>query len=286
MSPKDHYARLEVGADATPATIKRAYRRLARRYHPDVSQLPDGEAQFKAVAEAYEVLGDAGKRAAHDLATHRESAAAAFKPARDWAAGSKPSDFFEGLFAQRSDPAQGGDQQARLKIPLKDAYLGAQHGIVLSQAGAQRRIEVDIPKGVRDGQRLRLAGLGLPGSGGQPAGDLYLQIELLPHAVFQVDGADVSFELPLTPWEAALGASLTVPTPAGGTLQLTVPAGAAPGSRLRLQGRGLPGATPGSLFARLSLVLPPAATTQAREAYEALARASGGFEARPLLQQA
>lgn len=286
MSTKDHHARLEVGADASLATIKRAYRRLARRYHPDVSQLPDGEAQFKAVTEAYEVLGDAGKRAAHDLAAHRESAAA-FKPASDWAPGAtKPDDFFEGLFANRSDHAPGGDQQAGLKIALKDAYLGAHHGIVLSQAGAQRRIQVDIPKGVRDGQRLRLAGLGLPGRGGQPAGDLYLRIELLPHALFQVHGADVIFELPLAPWEAALGASLTVPTPAGGTLQLTVPAGAAPGSRLRLEGQGLPGATPGDLFARLSLVLPPAATTPSREAYEALARASAGFEPRPLLKQA
>jgi curved DNA-binding protein len=176
---------------------------------------------------------------------------------------------------------KGADHHARIEIALEDAYRGARHTITLrmpvidaqGQAGVhERQVEVNIPKGVRPGQHLRLAGLGEPGSGAVPAGDLYLEIAFRPHPRFRVDGADLWFDLPVSPWEAALGATVNAPTP-DGEVALGVPAGSASGRKLRLKGRGLPGKTPGDLYAVLQVALPKADTDAAREAYAALARA-------------
>lgn len=318
MEFKDYYSELGVARSATQDEIKRAYRKLARKFHPDVSKEPDAENRFKAVAEAHEALIDPERRAAYDdLAQRRAQAQArgqAFDPSAGWdggyefsgrggdgaspGGGADFSDFFESLFGQarrqargqgpagQADPGArargpGADHHARIDIALEDAFLGARHTITMrhpvidaqGQASLrERQLEVNIPKGVRPGQHLRLAGLGEPGQGDAPAGDLYLEIEFRPHPRYRVDGADLWFDLPVSPWEAALGASLNVATPEG-EVQLGVPAGSGAGRKLRLKGRGLPGKTPGDLYAVLQVALPKADTDAAREAYAAMARA-------------
>ena len=186
----------------------------------------------------------------------------------------------------------GADHHARIEIELEDAYRGAHHTISLRRpvVDAQghaviqdRQVEVNIPKGVRPGQHLRLAGMGEPGHGMAPAGDLYLEIAFRPHPRFRIDGADVWVDLPVAPWEAALGATVNAPTPEG-EVQLGIPAGSTPGRKLRLKGKGLPGKTVGDLYARLTISLPPAATATEREAYAALARAFPQHDPRNLPQ--
>lgn len=306
MEFKDYYATLGVARDASADDVKRAYRKLARKYHPDVSKEPDAEARFKELGEAYEVLKDADKRAAYDTIGQR-SGGEAFQPPPDWDTAYEfhggadhgsggfgahdYSDFFESLFGR---PARGGrgdapvnlrgeDHHARMLVDLEDAYTGARRSLTLRMPARdaqgrvvmqERQLEVTIPKGIRQGQQLRLAGQGGPGLGSGPAGDLFIEIGFQPHPRLRVDGRDVYVDLPLAPWEAALGATVTLATPAG-ALELRVPAGSAAGRKLRLKGQGLPGDPAGDLYALVTITLPPADTDARRQAYEALRAAAG-----------
>lgn len=317
MDFKDYYAALGVERGASAEDIKRSYRKLARKYHPDVSKQPDAETRFKDIAEAYEVIGDAERRAAYDAVASSRKQGQEFNPPPGWNSGFEfggfefgggdfgmggdgdHSAFFDALFrnARRQGsrapaPAGGGDHHAKVQIELRDSYCGGQRSISLrtptpgmgdSVTMQDRQLDVNIPKGIRPGQHLRLAGQGSPAQGGLPAGDLYLEIEFAPHPLFRLDGADLYIELPVAPWEAALGASLTVPMP-DGRVQLNVPAGSSPGRKLRLKGKGLPGAQAGDLYVLLHVALPPADTDAARQAYEALARAFPDFNPRRLLE--
>ncbi len=322
MKYKDYYETLGVSRTATQDEIKTAYRKLARKYHPDVSKVPDAEARFKEINEANEVLKDPEKRVAYDQMGSNWKAGQEFKPPPNWdqgfefrgGAGSPfgggggggesfdASDFFESLFGRRNGTAGGGarrrtsvqgeDHNAKVLIDIEDSYRGAERQVTLrspveSPDGRvslqERTLDVHIPKGIRPGQHLRLAGQGAPGSGGAKAGDLYLEIEFGPHAFYRVDGADVYVDLPLAPWEAALGADVDVPTPEG-TLQLTVPKGSTAGRKLRLKGRGLPGKTPGDLYAVLQIVPPRADSDAAKAAYDNLAKAFPDFRPRAHLQ--
>lgn len=299
MKFKDYYEILGVPRDATQEAIKSAYRKLARKYHPDVSKVPDAEVRFKELGEAYAVLKDPEKRAAYDQVGSEWKPGQDFQPPPGWDAGFEfsgadfgadpglgHSDFFEALFGHQSragrgarGSAQGQDHHAKVLIDLNDAYLGAQRSITLRMPVAdgqgrttlqERRLDVNIPKGIRAGQHLRLAGQGAPGQGGGPNGDLYLEIAFNPHPLFRAEGRDVYLDLPLAPWEAALGAALTAPTPTG-PVRLTIPAGSPAGRRLRLKGRGLPGSPPGDLYVILTIVLPPADNETAQAAYRAMA---------------
>ena len=289
MQFKDYYEVLGVARDASDDDIKRASRKLARKYHPDVSQEADAEARFKELGEAYEVLQDAEKRAAYDRLGARYRGGQDFQPPPDWGNGFEFSgagagdgafsDFFESLFGRRAAAAQApGDHHARIAIDLEDAFSGAERQVTLQspQRGAdgrvrmvERSLALRIPRGVREGQRLRLAGQGAPGLDGR-RGDLYLEIQFNPHRWYRVDGRDLQLTLPVAPWEAALGAKVIAPTP-GGRVELAVPAGAQSGRRLRLKGRGLPGEPPGDLYVELDVVLPPADSDAARALYRRMA---------------
>jgi curved DNA-binding protein len=315
MEFKDYYATLGVERTATQDEVKRVYRKLARKYHPDVSKEPDAEARFKEVAEAHEALIDTERRAAYDDIAQRHASGQPFEPPPGWDSGFEYgargpaggdadfSDFFGSLFGRggpedlhrRSSgggPVQGRDHHAKVAIGLLDAYQGAQrmislHMPVVDAAGRtalqERQLDVHIPKGVREGQHLRLTGQGAMGHGGAPAGDLYLEVQLLPHPVFRVDGGDLSFDLPVAPWEAALGATVTAPTP-DGHVQLSVPPGSSQGRKLRLKGKGLPGKVPGNLYALLTIALPPSASESEMKAYSAFAGAFVGYNPRAALE--
>lgn len=313
MEFKDYYAALGVEKTATTDQIKRAYRKLARKYHPDLNKAADAEARFKDVAEAYEALQDPEKRAAYDAlgADHRDGRS--FTPPPGWDSGFEysgrgdaddaraHSDFFETLFGRqaagargprRSATQAGGDHHAKVEIELQDTYRGASRTVTLRtpQADADgrvtlttRQLTVNITKGVRSGQHLRLAGQGGAGFGEGPAGDLYLEIQIAPDARFRVDDRDVAIDLPVAPWEAALGASVTLPTP-DGNVQLSIPPGSASGRRLRLKGKGIPSQPPGDLYAVLTIAIPPSETTAAREAWTQLATAFADFNPRQALE--
>ena len=312
MKFKDYYETLGVARDATPDDVKRAYRKLARKYHPDVSKAPDAEARFKEIGEAGEVLRDSEKRAAYD-AVGRPGADADFQPPPGWDSGFEfsgrgdegfdpqdHSDFFEALFGRAARGAgarrqtmhmPGQDHHAKVLIDLEDAYAGAKRSIslrmpALDGAGRgvlqERTLDVNIPKGVRAGQNLRLAGQGGPGLGDGPTGDLFLEIEFHTHRLYRVDGRDVYVDLPLAPWEAALGASVSVPTP-DGEVELTIPPSSAAGRKLRLKGKGIPGQPPGDMYVVVTIVLPPASTEPARRAYEAF-KAATDFNPRAMLK--
>ncbi|MFP4181932.1 MAG: DnaJ C-terminal domain-containing protein [Thiohalospira sp.] len=309
MEYKDYYDILGVSRDATQDDIKKAYRKLARKYHPDVSEAADAEERFKEVGEAYEVLKDPEKRAAYDQLGSNWQQGQDFRPPPDWDtgfefrgggfAGEGFSDFFEFVFGGGSpfgpDMAGGGrgrgggggfrsqgeDHHAKVAIDLEDSYSGATRTITLQVpeydpqgrlVRRQRQIEVRIPKGITSGQRIRLSGQGAPGMGGGPAGDLYLEVEFRPHRLFQVDGHDVTLELPIAPWEAALGAKVSVPT-LGGSVELSIPEGARSGQRLRLKGRGLPGNPAGNQYVRLKIEAPAAKTDEQRELYQRMREA-------------
>ncbi|WP_321527841.1 DnaJ C-terminal domain-containing protein [Sedimenticola selenatireducens] len=305
MQYKDYYAVMGVNKDSTQDEIKRAYRRLARKYHPDVSKEENAEARFKEVGEAYEVLKDPEKRAAYDQLGANWKAGEDFRPPPDWDAGfefsgggftegdaSEYSDFFESLFGQgfgstfhstrRSSGfhAPGQDHHAKVLIDLEDAFHGATRTITLHApeldsrghvVTRERTLNVRIPKGVRQGQQIRLAGQGTAGIGQGAAGDLYLEIEFKPHSLYRVDGRDLYIDLPVSPWEAALGAKVKLPTPAG-VIDLTVPAGSGSGRKLRLKGRGIPGGNPGDLYAILQIALPPADNEKANALYRKMAQ--------------
>lgn len=282
MEYKDYYRTLGVARDASAEDIKRAYRKLARKYHPDVSKEPNAENRFKDVAEAYEVLKDPEKRAAYDQLGSNWQAGQGFSPPPGWTwsaefrggqGGAGFSDFFDSLFGHGFAGERGPrrrstreDQHARVQITLEDAFHGSSRAVNLSQPGGRSRtLEVRIPKGVRAGQRIRLAG---QGSGG---GDLYLEIDFAPHRLYRLEGTDLYLDLPITPWEAALGATVKVPT-LGGPVELTIPAGAQSGDKLRLRGRGLPATpTPGDQYVVLKMVTPAARTDAARDLYNRMA---------------
>lgn len=295
---KDYYQTLGVEKNASADDIKKAYRKLVRKYHPDVSKVSDAEKKTKELNEAYDVLGDAEKRAAYDELGRGHRPGQPFEPPPDWgsaydfgAGGGNAEDFFSDLFAhagrrggQRGAGAQfkmrGDDIHASISIPLQDAYHGASRTITLRvpERDAQGRVvtrdrtlSVNIPKGVMPGQQLRLAGQGHPGINGGAAGDLFLEVELQADPRYRVEGRDVYENVPVAPWEAALGAQIDVPTPSG-QVQVTVPAGSQPGRKLRLKGRGIPGHPPGDLYLILDLVLPPANDERARELYQTMAR--------------
>ncbi|WP_206606068.1 DnaJ C-terminal domain-containing protein [Steroidobacter cummioxidans] len=293
---KDYYKIMGVARDAGQDELKRVYRRLARKYHPDVSKEKDAEARFKEVQEAYEVLKDPQKRAAYDQLGSNWRQGQEFRPPPDWgqnfefsnAFGDQEggfSDFFSSLFGGaargggrargaggRGFAMAGDDQVASIEIDLEDSFRGGTQTIELkSGPGATRKLKITIPQGIVEGQRIRLAGQGSPGHGGGPAGDLYLEVRFRKHKLYQVEGRDVTLTLPVAPWEAALGATVPTPTLAG-PVDLRIPANAKAGQRMRLKGRGLPGATPGDQYVVLKIVLPPADTSQARELYERMQR--------------
>jgi len=296
---KDYYQTLGVDKGASADEIKKAYRKLVRKYHPDVSKHKDADAKTKELNEAYDVLGNAEKRAAYDELGSGHHAGEQFRPPPDWASqhdfggggAAGAEDFFSDLFAHVGRRSRAGgrahgfqmrgeDIHATMTIDLRDAYTGSSRNISMRvpQQDAQGRtttqdktLSVNIPKGVTPGQQLRLAGQGHAGIGGGPAGDLYLEIQFNPDPRYRVEGADVYETVPVTPWEAALGAKISVPTPSG-TVEVGVPPGSQTGRKLRLKGRGIPAASPGDLYLILELVLPPADSERARALYEQMAR--------------
>jgi curved DNA-binding protein len=297
MEFEDYYDTLGVKRDASQDEIKRSYRKLARKYHPDISKEKDAEAHFKQVGEAYEVLKDPEKRAAYDQLGANWQAGQDFRPPPDWDQGfehqgdafseAQFSDFFESLFGQRGySGAQGASRQsgfhtrgmdshARVEIDLEDAYHGGQRVLTLkhSELNAEgrpvlkeRTLNVRIPKGVRQGQQIRLAKQGGAAVSAGDNGDLYLEIEFARHPLYHVEGKDVYLDLPVAPWEAALGATIKAPTPAG-VVDLKIPANSVSGSKMRLKGRGIPAQQPGDLYVLLQVALPPANNESARQAY-------------------
>lgn len=283
MRYKDYYETLGVPRSATGEEIKRAYRKLARRYHPDVSDEANAEERFKEVQEAYEVLKDPDKRSAYDRLGSDWRQHEDFTPPPGWNAGPGHGDagfadardfgdFFESIFGAAAGERRRGqgfrmrgeDHSVKVRIPLEDAFAGNTRRFTFSMPAldergevreSKRSIDVTIPKGVVEGQHIRLAAQGGEGFGGGPAGDLLLEIEFEPHPRFHAIGRDIHLDLPIAPWEAALGARVTVPT-LGGRVELNVPAGSQSGRKLRLQGRGLPGKTPGDQYVVLRIVVP------------------------------
>jgi curved DNA-binding protein len=299
MEFKDYYQIMGVPRDADADQIKKAYRKLARKYHPDVSKEQDAEARFKDVGEAYEVLRDPHKRAAYDQLGSGPRPGEEFRPPPGWNAGFEaggagradagaggfafegdPSEFFASLFgragggfgAARPRRERGADHHARISIDLEASLEGGTRVVGVQGPQGERRLNVKIPRGIQAGQHIRLAGQGEQLPGATPAGDLFLEVGFAPHPLYRPEGRDLQLELPVAPWEAALGASVPVPTPAG-TVELKIPAGSKAGTRLRLRGRGLPANPPGDLHVTLQLALPPADSEAARAAYGAFAAA-------------
>jgi curved DNA-binding protein len=301
---KDYYKVMGVARDATEAQIKQAYRKLARKYHPDVSKEKDAEARFKELGEAYEVLKSPEKRAAYDQLGQGPRPGENFTPPPDWGAGfefsgagnTDYSDFFESLFgaaggrgrrSQRGfDTGRGGaergqDHHAKVMLDLEASLHGGPRTFTLRipEIDAQGRLvskdrvlNVQVPKGILPGQTIRLAGQGAGAGAAGTAGDLFIEVEFQPHALYRVDGRDLYLELPVAPWEAALGATVKTPTP-GGAVDLKIPVGSHAGTKLRLKGRGIPASTPGDFYVVLQIALPAASDEQAKAAYRAMADA-------------
>jgi curved DNA-binding protein len=279
MQYRDYYEILGVTRGSDADEVKRAYRKMARKYHPDVSKEKNAEDKFKEVQEAYEVLRDADKRAAYDQLGRDFRNGQQFRPPPDWSqrfgqSGSQRfsdlngfSDFFSSLFGGSASGAGGAQADAdagHVDVTVEEAFAGTKRRVALNENGRQRQVDVQIPAGVTEGQSLRI-----PGVGGRSS--LLFRIRLRPHHIYDVAGKDVQIELPLAPWEAALGAKVAVPT-LGGTVELTVPAGAQSGQKLRLRGRGFPGIPGGDQIVTIKLVAPPAQTPAAKEAYERMKR--------------
>jgi curved DNA-binding protein len=311
MKYKDYYAILGLKRDATADDIKAAYRRLARKYHPDVSKEKDAEEKFKEMAEAYETLKDPEKRAAYDqLGSYTPGQE--FRPSPDWgdhfARGQGGFDdldlssLFAGLSgrqgrggARRADRAMAGsDYEAVVRISLEQAFHGAEIDLELSvlewspDGGARRvphRVKTRIPRGVTDGEKLRVPGKGGKGVNGGPNGDLYLDVEVTDHPLYRVSGQDLYIDLPLAPWEAILGTSVQLPTPAG-AVALKVPAGTRAGQQLRLAGRGMArtGGAAGHLYAMVRIEVPTVVDDAQRALYRKLAETTN-FNPRAHLEQ-
>lgn len=301
MKYKDYYEIMGVARDATQDEIKRAYRKLARKYHPDVSKEADAEVRFKEVGEAYEVLKDPEKRAAYDQLGSNWQAGQDFNPPPGWDAGfefsgggyteadaAQFSDFFEDLFgrgnvhgfrtggSQRGFSMKGQDHHAKIMINLEDAYTGTERSINLRVPEVdpnghvvtrERTLNIKIPKGITRGQHIRLRGQGAPGMGKGEAGDLYLEVEFEPHPFYRVEGRDIYLNLPITPWEAALGGNVAIPT-LGGKVDMKIPAGSQSGKKLRLKGRGLPGKLAGDQYVILQIETPPIKTEADRALFQ------------------
>lgn len=320
MDFKDYYAVLGLPRGATLDQVKKAFRRLARKYHPDVSKLPDAAARMSEVNEAYAVLSDPERRAAYDAIGRGQRPGQPFTPPPDWdagfefsgrsAAGIDPrqfgefSDFFAELFGRMADagrggaaagPASGGDgrrgddHHAKIVLDLEQAWRGAVTQIALRSPRVdaqgrvtlhERMLDVRIPAGVRPGQRIRLAGQGQPGWDGASAGDLFLEVQIRPHPRWRIAGHNLVADLPVAPWEAALGAVVPVDLPDGSTLKVRVPAGAQSGRSLSVRGRGWPGTPPGDLELVVQVMLPSAWHPGARKLYQQMASELSDFDAR------
>lgn len=301
MEYKDYYKILGVERNASQDQIKQAYRKMARKYHPDVNKDTGAEEIFKNIGEAYEVLKDPEKRTAYDQFGANWREGQNFEPPPNWDAGfefrgagytggdaSEFSDFFESLFGrgqnagrrQYSFHMQGEDQHAKILISLRDSYQGTRKTVtlnrpVMNQQGQMHlephTLHIKIPQGIIEGQRIRLEGQGLPGYGGGPAGDLFLEIAFEEDRLFHAEKRDVHLSLPITPWEAALGTSLTIPT-LGGNVQLKIPAGSQGGKKLRLKGKGLcAGKQKGDQIVTLRIVVPEPTTKEQRALYAEMA---------------
>jgi curved DNA-binding protein len=272
MQYKDYYEVLGVARDADADAVKRAYRKLARKYHPDVSKEKNAENKFKEVQEAYEVLRDPEKRAAYDQLGRDYRTGQQFRPPPDWAqrfghSGSQRfsdlngfSDFFASLFGGAAGAPPPEADAGQLEVTVEEAYTGTKRRVTLNEGGRARSVDVHIPAGISEGQSLRIAGAGGSAS-------LIFRIKLRAHPLYNPQGRDVQIELPLAPWEAALGAKVAVPT-LGGIVELTIPAGAQSGQKLRLRGRGFPGTPSGDQIVSIKLVTPAAQSAQAKQAYE------------------
>jgi curved DNA-binding protein len=299
---KDYYKVMGVARDATDAQIKQAYRKLARKYHPDVSKEKDAEARFKDVGEAYEVLKSAEKRAAYDQLGKDYRPGQDFRPPPNWDSGfefsgagagagnADYSDFFDSLFGAQArsgrgrggfHPERGEDHHAKVLLDLEASLNGGARTFTLrvpeiDESGRlvskERTLNVQVPKGILAGQQIRLAGQGGGAHDGAKSGDLFIEVEFQPHALYRVDGRDLSLELPVAPWEAALGATVQTPTPTG-MVELKIPAGSHAGSKLRLKGRGIPANPPGDFYVTLQIALPAANDDKAKAAYAAMAAA-------------
>ena len=309
MEFKDYYTTLGIEKTATQDEVKRAYRKLARKFHPDVNKAPDAEKRFKEVGEAYEVLQDTEKRAAYDKFGSNWQAGQDFDPPPDWdnnfefqgggyteADSSQFSDFFESLFGRQSEFNQqeqfggrqsgyynkGQDLHAKISISLEDSFNGSKQSLVLQRPTVDANghvrttphtLNVTIPKGVIEGQRIRLEGQGAAGSHNGANGDLYLEISLTDHPFFTVDKRDILLTLPIAPWEAALGATVPVPT-LGGTVELKIPPGSQTGKKMRLKGRGIASSKmSGDQYVTLAVIVPTPENDTQRELYESMKEA-------------
>ncbi|AEJ00603.1 heat shock protein DnaJ domain protein [Nitrosomonas sp. Is79A3] len=303
MEFKDYYKTLGVSRDATAEEIKKAYRRLARKYHPDVSKETNAEQKMKEVNEANAVLSDPEKRAAYDQLGQGRGfqPGSDFQPPPGWDAGfefrgqgfngaqaADFSDFFAELFGKQMGAGgrqahhrmRGEDHHAKIMLDLEDTYHGATRSLTLrmpkldSQGRtvlADHMLNVRIPKGVHAGQVIRLAGQGGPGHAGEASGDLFLEVHFKPHSRYRIENKDIYATLPVAPWEAALGATVKIPVP-DGQVEVRIPENSQSGRKLRLKGRGIPAATPGDLYLVLEVVLPPATTSKEREFYQTMAQ--------------
>ncbi len=306
MEFKDYYRTLGVARTASADEIKKRYRALARKFHPDVSKEADAEARMKEVNEAYTVLSDPEKRAAYDQIGQGYRPGQEFRPPPDWDAGfefsgqgfppgstADFSDFFAEIFgrmdrgrqatrgARGGFASQGEDHHAKIVIDLEDAWSGATRQLSLRMPRQEadgrvtlstRTLNVHIPQGVKEGQMIRLAGQGTPGvARGQP-GDIYLEVHFQPQSRFRIDGRDLHLRLPIAPWEAALGATIGIDLPAGNAVKVRIPEGAQSGRQLKVKGKGIPGKPPGDLYLEIRVVVPEAKSPQARKLYETMAR--------------
>jgi len=311
---RDFYEALGVAPDASPEEIQRAYRKLARTYHPDVNKAPDAEERFKEVSEAYDVLSDPETRRRYDAFGHDFRQVPEGVDPQTWAraragarsgGGGQPGgrqapgqegvwfdfgpggaaegidieDLLGGMFGGRGrrswGPIPGADQEFELELSVEEAYQGGRRRIQIAGPDGTQSIEVTIPAGITDGQRVRLAGQGGRGTGGATPGDLYLVVRLKAHPRYRVEGRDIYVDLPVTPWEAASGASVPVQTP-GGEAKVRVPPGSSTGRRLRLRGRGMPArqGAPGDLYAELRIMVPGTLTDEERRLFDQLAAVS------------
>ena len=302
MEYKDYYKIMGLKRDASLEEVKLAYRKLARKYHPDVSSENDAEERFKEVSEAYEVLRDPKKRATYDRLDPNQTSWQEFTSQQGRnghyefsqheftdLGGKSFSDFFEELFGRQNQGARssygsqanarGQDSHAKVTVDLQDAFFGATRSIHLQTQEinsngqiqvVNRTLNIKIPKGIKDGQQIRLAGQGSPGIGQGEKGDLYLEVHFNPHPFYQPEGRNLHMQLPVTPWEAALGATVPLPTP-NGVVELKISPGSNSGSKLRLKGRGIPGNPAGDIYVTLSVVTPQASSDTAQALYKEMA---------------
>lgn len=293
MKYQDYYQILGVPREADGADIKKAYRKLARKYHPDVNKNADAEDRFKQVSEAYEVLKDPARRQAYDRfgadwkhgQQFDETGAGDFHrrayAGGGFGGGGDFSDFFESIFGsgfqqhgespfRQSPRRRGADTQLKLDVSLEEAFAGGAKTIQFAaQPGSSemKKLRINIPKGVGNGQKIRLPRQGQASPNGGEPGDLYLEMNIQPHRLFRLDGRDVILRLPITPWEAATGATLKVPT-LSGSVELKITAGMQSGQKMRLKSKGMPGARPGDQFVEIMIHTPPADDAESKRFYE------------------